>query len=101
MSSISQGEQGNSQQINAPPSQLSQQYQTPPSTPTPIPSLEEQVYTGGVAEDIMIEQVNTIVRRFLSRPNCISPYWFTLEWTIEGENNLNYLVRLTIHEPSV
>ncbi|CAF3822512.1 unnamed protein product [Rotaria sordida] len=56
MSSISQGEQGNSQQINAPPSQLSQQYQTPPSTPTPIPSLEEQVYTGGVAEDIMIEQ---------------------------------------------
>ncbi|CAF3315047.1 unnamed protein product [Rotaria sp. Silwood2] len=91
MSSLAQNEQEKSQEKNAPSLPLSVQFHTPPSTPTPIPTLEEQVYTGGVAEENMVEQVDTIVRRFLGRPNCISPYWFTFEWTIEGENNPNYL----------
>ncbi|CAF2077209.1 unnamed protein product [Rotaria magnacalcarata] len=84
---------------NPPLNQLdSQQTTTASSQP---PTLEMQPYVATINEDNMVSQIDAIIRRFLTRPNPQSPYWFTLDWNAPEGTNLDYTIRLIIHEPSV
>ena len=79
---------------------LSAQDEHEPLTQTQTPTLTEQVYMGGVAEDDMVDQIDIAIRRLLTRPNHQSPYRYNFQWTIDEEPNLNYSVTLVIREPS-
>jgi len=70
-------------------------------TQTQTPMLAERVYMGSVAEDDMVDQVDTAIRRLLTRPNHQSPYRYNFEWTVDEQPNLNYSVLLSIREPSM
>ncbi|CAF1599908.1 unnamed protein product [Rotaria magnacalcarata] len=84
---------------NPPLNQLdSQQTTTASSQP---PTLEMQPYVATINEDNMVSQIDAIIRRFLTRPNHQSPYWFTLDWNAPEGTNLDYTIRLIIHEPSI
>ncbi|CAF1985491.1 unnamed protein product [Rotaria magnacalcarata] len=84
---------------NPPLNQLdSQQTTTASSQP---PTLEMQPYVATINEDNMVSQIDAIIRRFLTRPNPQSPYWFTLDWNAPEGTNLDYTIRLIIHEPSI
>ncbi|CAF3069391.1 unnamed protein product [Rotaria sp. Silwood2] len=73
----------------------------PPATQEQTPVLVEEIYTGDIREDTMVDGIDAIIRRLLTRPNHQSPYWFNFQWAINDEHGLNYSVTLTIHEPSV
>ncbi len=98
MSSAIQDEHvsGNEENIPPPPPQSSQA-----STSLVTPVLTQQIYMGSVAEDEMIDQINAVIRRLLTRPNHQSPYRYNFEWTVHEESNLNYSVVLMIREPSI
>jgi len=101
MSSATQDEHVNGNEENIPPSPQSSQASTSVVTPTQTPVLIQQFYMGGVAEDEMIDQINAVIRRLLTRPNHQSPYRYNFEWTVHEESNLNYSVVLMIREPSI
>jgi hypothetical protein len=84
---------------NTPPQ--SSQASTSIITPTRTPILTERIYMGSGAEDDMIDQIDAVIRRLLTRPNHQSPYRYNFEWTVDEEPDLNYSVLLCIREPSI
>ena len=83
---------GNNQHNDRPPRRHS---------PGRTPILRESVHLGYGGEEIMLEQIDSAVRRLLTRPNLQSPYRFNFQWTVnEDETGLNYTVMLGIREPA-
>lgn len=76
----------------------SQEYETPSGTQVPIltqgpPDITER-------EDILVADIDLLIRRFLMRPNHQTPYSFTFRWAMTDGSDFSYSVKLTIHEPS-
>lgn len=86
--------------MSSPPLNQSDSQQTTTTSSQP-PTLEMQPYVATINEDNMVRQIDGIIRRFLTRPNHQSPYWYTLDWDAPEGTNLDYTIRLIIHEPSV
>ncbi|CAF3946577.1 unnamed protein product, partial [Rotaria magnacalcarata] len=86
--------------MSNPPLNQSDSQQTTTTSSQP-PTLEMQPYVATINEDNMVRQIDGIIRRFLTRPNHQSPYWYTLDWDAPEGTNLDYTIRLIIHEPSI
>lgn len=71
---------------------------TPPATQTPI--LAHHIGEITAREDLLVDEIDTLIRQFLVGPNHQSPYSFTFRWTVDDEPIFNYSASLTIHEPS-
>ena len=91
MSSTAQDEQENGALDASQPSTSTTRIETP--------ILAEDIYVGGVAEQDLVNQVNAVIRCYLTRPNHQSPFQFVFDWTVNEEPNLNYFIELRIHEP--
>lgn len=95
MSSLSQDQESTTDDDSL--SSTSQDYSTPPLTQIPILTPEINDITN--QEHLLINEIDTIIRRFLMRPNQRFPYLFTFRWLINEEATPHYAVTLTIHEP--
>jgi len=67
---------------------------------TLTPTLPGQILTESDHEDNLTEQIDELIRNFLSRPNRRSPYRSFFNWTFDDEPNLSYSVVLKIVTPS-
>lgn len=71
---------------------------TPPVTQVPV--LERGVLEMNDRENLLMDDIDRLIRQFLTRPNHQSPYSFTFRWVSHSEPILSYIVSLTIHEPA-
>ena len=98
MSSFSQEQQSTVNDNN--PLSASQGNLTPEATQTQVPILVHPTGEITPREDLLVDEIDTLVRQFLVRPNHQSPYLFTFRWAVDDGPSLNYSVTLTIHEPA-
>ena len=67
---------------------------------TLTPTLPGQVLTEYDYEDNLMELVDELIHKFLSRTNRPSPYRSLFTWTFDDGPNLSYSVVLKVEEPS-
>ena len=67
---------------------------------TPIPILPGQILTEEEQEDILIQQINELIRTFLHLPDRRYPYRGLFRWTLDGDPNADYSVIMLISEPA-
>jgi hypothetical protein len=67
---------------------------------SPIPVLPGQILTEEEHEDIMIQQINELIREFLRLPIRRNPYRGLFQWTLEGDATADYSVVMLINEPA-
>lgn len=76
----------------------SQDDETPPGTQTPILIRGPAEITD--REDLLVSEIDKLIRQFLLRPNHQSPYSFAFQWVVNTINTVSYSVTLTIDEPA-
>jgi hypothetical protein len=64
------------------------------------PILPDQILTEEQHEDIMIQQINELIRGFLRLPIRRNPYRGLFQWTLEGDATADYSVVMLISEPA-
>ena len=64
------------------------------------PALPDQILTEEEHEDIMIHQINELIRAFLRLPIRRNPYRGLFQWTLEGDATADYSVVMLINEPA-
>jgi hypothetical protein len=70
-------------------------------TSTSTPNIPGQILTESDHEDELMELMDELIRKFLSRPNRRSPYRSLFRWTFDdNKSNLSYSVVVKIDEPS-
>ena len=67
---------------------------------TPIPVLPGQILTEEDQEDILIQQINELIRSFLRLPNRRYPYHGLFRWTLDDDPNADFSVVMLINEPA-
>ena len=78
----------------------SQEIRRPSSVSTPIPVLPGQILTEEDQEDILIQQINELIRSFLRLPNRRYPYRGLFRWTFDDDPNGDFSVVMLINEPA-
>lgn len=83
-------------------SQQDKDQQSPSSSTSSLraPVLEVPSMVATIRETILVNEVDILVRRLLTRPNHQSPYAYAFYWEAPEDSNLNYSVRLIINEPA-
>jgi len=68
------------------------------SSTTPV--LPGEILTQEEHEDILVQQINELIRGFLRLPNRRNPYRGLFQWTLEGDATADYSVVMLISEPA-